>query len=232
MTLPSRRSRILRIDPDGLGPPAATTADSIVDWLDSVTTPGRCAGPTTNTRRPRSWPSETERLKLVNSRADLRAQVLLEVGGLDAGDVEAAHLGQVEHAVAVDRAAVVDVDRAPGAGHDLVARADRVVGRDRHVVERLEGVGGVGEERRAEDRQQPPGRAFDEALELVRLRRRRRLGAAREGVARDRGRCARRCRSAVRRAARRSWRAARRCCAPRRRCHARYRVAAPALRGG
>ena len=113
---------------------------------------------------------------------DLRAQVLLEVGGLDAGDVEAADLGQVEHAVAVDRAAVVDVDRAPGARHDLVARADRVVGRDRHVVERLEVVGGVGEEARAEDRQQPSGRAFDEALELVRLRRRRRLGAAREDV--------------------------------------------------
>mgnify|MGYP003694674257 CR=1 FL=1 len=34
MTLPSRRSRILRIEPDGLGPPAATTAESSVDWLD------------------------------------------------------------------------------------------------------------------------------------------------------------------------------------------------------
>ena len=119
---------------------------------------------------------------------DLRAQVLLEIGGLDAGDVEAADLRQVEHAVAVDRAAVVDVDRAPGAGHDLVAGADRVVGRDRHVVERLEVLGGVGEERRAEDRQQPAGRAFDEALELVRLRRRRRLDAGAGRRRRRRGR--------------------------------------------
>ena len=65
MTLPSRRSRILRIEPDGLGPPAATTAESSVDWLDKVITPGRCAGPTTKTRRPRSWPSETESSKLL-----------------------------------------------------------------------------------------------------------------------------------------------------------------------
>ena len=36
MTLPSRRSRILRIEPFEAGPPAATTADSSVDWLDSV----------------------------------------------------------------------------------------------------------------------------------------------------------------------------------------------------
>ena len=68
MIRPSRRSRILRIDPDGLGPPALTIAESSVDWLDSVTTPGRCAGPTMNTRSPRSWPSETERSKLVNRR--------------------------------------------------------------------------------------------------------------------------------------------------------------------
>ena len=54
MILPSRRSSTLRIEPFGAGPPAMTTADSIVDWLVSVNTPGRCAGPTTNTLTPRS----------------------------------------------------------------------------------------------------------------------------------------------------------------------------------
>ena len=137
-----------------------------------------------NTRSPRSWPSETAEIEVGEQPPDLCAQVPLEVRGLDSGDIEAAHLGQVEHAVAVDRAAVVDVDRAPDTRDDLVARSDRVVGRDRHVVERVEGVGGVGEELLAEDRQQPPGRPFDEALEFVRLRRRRPLEAARQPFAR------------------------------------------------
>jgi hypothetical protein len=47
------------LTPMGSAPPAETTAETIVDWLDSVTMPGRCAGTTTNTRRPRSWQSET-----------------------------------------------------------------------------------------------------------------------------------------------------------------------------
>ena len=64
-TRPSRRNCTLRIEPLGAGPPATTTADSTVDWLASVYTPGRCAGPTTNTLTPRSWPSETLRLKLL-----------------------------------------------------------------------------------------------------------------------------------------------------------------------
>ena len=130
--------------------------------------------------QPAQLAERDREIEVGEQASDLRAEVPLEVRRLDAGDVEAADLRQVEHAVAVDRAAVVDVDRSPDTGDDLVARADRVVGRDRDVVERLEGLGGLGEEARAEDRQQATGRAFDEALELVRPRRRR-LDAA--GVA-------------------------------------------------
>ena len=196
MTLPSRRSRILRIEPDGLGPPAATTAESSVDWLDSVITPGPLRRADDEDAQAAQLAERDREVEVVVEARELRAQVLLEVGGLDAGDVEAAHLGQVEHAVAVDRAAVVDVDRAPGAGHDLVAGADRVVGRDRHVVERLEVVGGVGEEGRAEDRQQPAGRRLRRSAGT---RSASAPAPARRGAGRcrsDRGRCAgRRCRS-------------------------------------
>jgi hypothetical protein len=146
----------LRIEPLGDGPPAVTTAESSVDWLASVTTPGRCAGPTMKTRRAAQLAERDAQVEVGEQAADLAAQVALEVGGLDAGDVEAADLGQVDHAVAVDGAAVVDVDRAPGADQDLVARADRVVGRDRHVVEREEGLAGLGEEVGAEHRQERP----------------------------------------------------------------------------
>ena len=62
---PSRLSVSLRIEPFGAGPPAATSADSIVDWLGKVYTPGRSAGPTTNTLTARNWPSDALRLKLV-----------------------------------------------------------------------------------------------------------------------------------------------------------------------
>ena len=102
--------------------------------------------------------------------ADLRPQMALEVGGLDAGDAEAADPRQVEHAVAVDRAAKVDIDRTPAADDDLVAGADRVVGRDRHVVQRREAVGGVGEEAGAEGRQHAARGLLDKTLELARPR--------------------------------------------------------------
>ena len=115
--------------------------------------------------------------------ADLRPQVALELRGLDAGDVEAADLRQVEQAVAVDRGAVVGVDRAPGPQDHLVAGADGVVGGDRHVVDRVEGVDAFAEEARAEHRQQAAGRGLDEALELARLRRRPRLVALGRSVA-------------------------------------------------
>ena len=68
ISLPSRRSPIVRIEPLGPGPPAAATADRIVDWLAMVYVPGRCAGPTTNTFKPRSRPSVTLRLKFVYTR--------------------------------------------------------------------------------------------------------------------------------------------------------------------
>ena len=153
----------------GAGPPAATTADSSVDWLGSVKTPGRCAGPTTKTLTARSWPSETLRLKLVYSRPICARRWCSRSDGLDAGDIEAADLRQVELAVAVDAAAVVDVDRAPGAQEDLVARADDVVGRDRHVVERVTGSAALSAKKRLPNGgSSRPVASFDEFLEFAR----------------------------------------------------------------
>jgi hypothetical protein len=103
--------------------------------------------------------------------ADLVAQVLLQVGGLHAGDIEAADLGQADLSVAVHLAAVVDVDRAPGADVHLVARAHQVVAGDGNVVGAAGQSMAFAEEVGAEHRQQAAGGAFDELLELARLRR-------------------------------------------------------------
>ncbi len=103
---------------------------------------------------------------------DLRAQMALEVGGLDAGHREAADARQVQQAVAIDRGAVVDVDRAPCTDQHLVARPDDVVSRHGHIVDRCEAVQRIGKEAGAEVGQQATGRCFDEALELARYRRR------------------------------------------------------------
>ena len=97
----------------------------------------------------------------------------LEIGGqvarLDPGDVDHAHLGNADGAVAVDHRVVIDVDLAPGADLDLVARPDDVVGRDRNVVDRGEGARHGAEEIGAEHRQIAADRLHDELLELVAL---------------------------------------------------------------
>src|SRR5439155_9734396 len=72
-------------------------------------------------------------------------------------------------AVAVHRRVVIDVDLAPGADLDLVARPDDVVGRDRNVVDRGEGARHAAEEVGAEHRQIAADRLHDELLELVAL---------------------------------------------------------------
>src|SRR5439155_3683939 len=72
-------------------------------------------------------------------------------------------------AVAVHRRVVIDVDLAPGADLDLVARPDDVVGRDRNVVDRGEGARHGTEEVGAEHRQIAADRLHHELLELVAL---------------------------------------------------------------
>ncbi len=97
----------------------------------------------------------------------------------DAGHRDRAHARDVDHAVAVDHRAVVDVDLAPGADQELVARADHVVGRDRDVLHRGERGGCALEQVVAEQRQALAGGVVDEGLELVLLGRggcERRLG--------------------------------------------------------
>ena len=113
--------------------------------------------------------------------ADLCAQVPLEFRRFHASHVEAAHLGQADLAIAVDRAAVVDIDRTPGPNHQFVARADAVVGRHRHVAQPAGPVGRFGEEVAAKDRQQAAGGRFDELLEFA-GKRCGLVGAAKRGL--------------------------------------------------
>src|SRR6266581_4265695 len=98
-------------------------------------------------------------------RLDVRGQVVR----LDPRDVDHAHLGHADRAVAVDDRVEIDVDLAPGADLDFVAGPDHVVGRDRDVFDRREGARHVAEEIGAEHRQIAADRLHHELLELVAL---------------------------------------------------------------
>jgi hypothetical protein len=90
-----------------------------------------------------------------------------EVGVPDPRHGDRAHARDRDHAVAVHDGPVVDVDLPPGADHELVAGADEVVGRHRHVLHRREG-GRSREEVVAVERQPLADGAVDEFLEVVR----------------------------------------------------------------
>lgn len=103
--------------------------------------------------------------------AHLGAQVGFGVSGLDAGHAHGADAGDVDLPVAVDGGAVVDVDAAPGADVQLVARAEHVVDRHGDAVNGREAAVCPGKVGLAEQRQLLAGGVVDEALELVLLRR-------------------------------------------------------------
>ena len=106
-----------------------------------------------------------------------------------AGEVLVAHAGHgdradardVDHAVAVDHRAEVDVDLAPGAHEELVARANYVVAGDRDVLDGRESSRRF-KQVEAEDRQLLAGRGGDEFLEFVALGGRQLGGGLRRGL--------------------------------------------------
>src|SRR5438067_7417078 len=107
-----------------------------------------------------------------------------------AGDGDGADARDVDHAVAVHHGAVVDVDLAPCANQEFIARADDVVRRDRDVLYRREGRRRGLEQVVAVERQRLAGRLRDEVLEVVAVYALR-LGASGFFGARGRlGRCA------------------------------------------
>jgi len=92
----------------------------------------------------------------------------------------------VDAAVAVDRGAHIDVDRTPCTDVEFVARPHAVIGRDRRVADRGEGVG-LAEEVGAKQRQRLPAGFEHEPLEIIgrqgrQLGRRPQLGRTRQRV--------------------------------------------------
>ena len=160
-----------RIEPRVEGPPAANTAFTRVRERAH----GVGAGPARL-----AHDEDLDRAELAERHDQLEiAEVLRhrllhlrrEVLVANARDLHRAHARDVDRAVAVHYRAVVDVDLAPGADHQLVARADQVVRRDRDVLHRREGGRRAAEEVVAVERQPLAGGLEDEVLEFVLLER-------------------------------------------------------------
>jgi hypothetical protein len=100
---------------------------------------------------------------------DRGADHVLRFAGLDAGQRHGADGRNRNGAVAVDGGAIIDIDRAPAANLQFIARPERVVGLHRRVRHRRESRRCIGEKRRAENRQQFAGIVGDEFLEFARL---------------------------------------------------------------
>ncbi len=120
-------------------------------------------------------PEGDEHLEVAEVARERTLHVLAEVLVLHARDADRADARDVDHAVAIDHRAVVDVDLAPGADLQFVARSDDVVRRHCDVLDRREGGRPTFEELLSEHRQAPAGRLLEEVLELVAFRTRERL---------------------------------------------------------
>ena len=107
---------------------------------------------------------EVEILEHARHRAAHAGIQILIAGG---SNVDGADLRNVDAAIAIHCGAHVDVDLAPGADQDLVARPDDVIRRHRHAVQRGKGGEFLFEQVVAEHRQSKSSRLQDEFLEFV-----------------------------------------------------------------
>src|SRR5262249_4468133 len=75
-------------------------------------------------------------IEIAKDALQLRSQITRELLKLESGDVDVADLRNVDGAGAIDRQFQVEIQLAPHAQQNLVARAEHIIRRDRYAIHR------------------------------------------------------------------------------------------------
>src|SRR5438270_5203338 len=130
------------------------------------------AGPPDNEDLNRAQlPDVDAQIEVPKEFTDRGLKIGLELLVLHSGHADCAYARDVHVAIAIDDRAIIDVDRAPGADQELVARSNYVVRGNRHAVDGREGRWDLRKERLSKDWQLLADGLGNKILEFIFLRR-------------------------------------------------------------